>query len=83
MQYPLQAAELLFAGPRLAFHFKINLFKPSPLTIGTLMQTSLDHLVVVAPTLEAGDRFVSQRLGVKLRTARMRIEPYRRQARQD
>ncbi|MBV4454726.1 MULTISPECIES: VOC family protein [Pseudomonas] len=30
------------------------------------MQTSLDHLVVVAPTLEAGDRFVSQRLGVAL-----------------
>ncbi|MCL6701195.1 VOC family protein [Pseudomonas sp. T1.Ur] len=30
------------------------------------MQTSLDHLVIVAPTLEAGDRFVSQRLGVEL-----------------
>lgn len=30
------------------------------------MQTSLDHLVVVAPTLEAGERFVSQRLGVEL-----------------
>lgn len=30
------------------------------------MQTSLDHLVVVAPTLEAGDHFVSQRLGVSL-----------------
>jgi hypothetical protein len=30
------------------------------------MHTSLDHLVIVAPTLEAGDRFVSQRLGVEL-----------------
>ncbi|WP_285435111.1 VOC family protein [Pseudomonas sp. fls2-241-R2A-110] len=30
------------------------------------MQTSMDHLVIVAPTLEAGDRFVSQRLGVEL-----------------
>lgn len=30
------------------------------------MQTSLDHLVIVAPTLEAGDRFVNQRLGVEL-----------------
>lgn len=30
------------------------------------MQTSLDHLVVVAPTLEAGECFVSQRLGVEL-----------------
>jgi hypothetical protein len=30
------------------------------------MQTSLDHLVIVAPTLEAGARFVSQRLGVEL-----------------
>ncbi|MFL9675398.1 VOC family protein [Pseudomonas marginalis] len=30
------------------------------------MQTSLDHLVIVAPTLEAGDDFVSQRLGVPL-----------------
>lgn len=34
--------------------------------LGTVMQTSLDHLVVVAPTLDAGDRFVSQRLGVAL-----------------
>jgi hypothetical protein len=32
------------------------------------MQTSLDHLVIVAPTLEAGDRFVSQRLGVELQS---------------
>ena len=30
------------------------------------MQTSLDHLVILAPTLEAGERFVSQRLGVEL-----------------
>lgn len=30
------------------------------------MQTSLDHLVIVAPTLEAGEHFVSQRLGVPL-----------------
>ncbi|WP_431036937.1 VOC family protein [Pseudomonas yamanorum] len=30
------------------------------------MQTLLDHLVIVAPTLDAGDRFVSQRLGVEL-----------------
>ncbi|TDV59158.1 VOC family protein [Pseudomonas sp. LP_7_YM] len=30
------------------------------------MQTSLDHLVIVAPTLEAGARFVSQQLGVEL-----------------
>ncbi|MCJ8206455.1 VOC family protein [Pseudomonas sp. RGM2987] len=30
------------------------------------MQTSLDHLVIVAPTLDAGGRFVSQRLGVEL-----------------
>jgi hypothetical protein len=30
------------------------------------MQTSLDHLVIVAPTLEAGDRFVSQQLGIEL-----------------
>jgi len=34
---------------------------------GGLMQTSLDHLVIVAPTLEVGHRFVSQRLGVELK----------------